>query len=121
MKYLIGLALLLFMMGCSTEEFKEGDICSVDDGDGKIGIVKVLAVEPRVIHLRIYKNKFKGRPKQLDLKELSLGNIKDPDGFGIGHAPIDINGFKEWKPELITNEQVSEEELEGYKFYKENQ
>jgi len=120
-KTIIGLMGLLSIFGCSTTTYKPGDIYSIDDGKGKIGIVKVLVVEPGVIHLRIYKNKFNNRPKTIEIKELSLGRLGDKDGFGMGHIPLDIDGFKNWKPELITSDKVTEDELEGYNIWKESQ
>lgn len=109
------------IFGCSTTSYKPGDIYSVDDGKGKIGIVKVLVVEPGVIHLRIYKNKFDSRPQTIDTKELSPGRLGEEGGFGIGHIRLDINGFKDWGPELLTTEKVNEDELDGYNIWKESQ
>jgi hypothetical protein len=120
-KLLVAITTLLTLFGCSTTTYKAGDICSVDNGDGKIGIVKVLAVEPGAIHLRLYKNKFENRPKEINTSELSLGRFGDKDGFGIGHVPLDINGFNHWKPEVLTNEKVTDKELEGYNMWKESQ
>jgi hypothetical protein len=120
-KTLIGLMGLLSIFGCSTATFKPGDIYSIDDGEGKIGIVKVLVVEPSVIHLRIYKNKFNSRPKIVETTELSLGRFGDEGGFGIGHIPLDIDGFKDWRPELLTNQELTASELEGYNIWKEGQ
>lgn len=116
------LLLLLFglfsLFGCSDMNYKAGDIYSVDNKNGEIGVVKVLVVEPGIIHLRIYKNKFESRPKYIDTKKLSLGGIGEKDGFGIGHIPLDIEAFQDWKPEKVTNEKVIEEELEGYNIWK---
>lgn len=112
---------LLSVFGCSTTSYKPGDIYSIDDGKGKIGIVKVLVVEAGVIHLRIYRNKFDSRPKSIDTKELSLGRLGEEGGFGIGHIPLDIEGFKDWKPELLINERVADNELDGYNIWKESE
>lgn len=112
---------ILLIFNCTTMKYTPGDIYSVDDGGGEIGIVKVLAIEPGVIHLMIYKNKFSNRPKTVDLKQLSLGKLGDEDGFGIGHIPLDIEGFKNWKPQLIANEPVTEDELVGYNIWRESQ
>jgi hypothetical protein len=120
MTLIIGLMGLLSMLGCSTVSYKAGDIYSVDDGNGKIGIVKVLVVEPKIIHLRVYKNKFNSRPKSINTTELSLGRIADKGGFGVGHMPLDIDGFKDWKPELLINEKVEDNELDGYNIWKQN-
>ena len=117
----MGLVGLLSIFGCSETTYKPGDLYSVDDGKGKIAIVKVLVVDPKVIHLRLYKNTFEERPKTIDTKELSLGRIGEEGAIGIGHIPLDIAGFKDWKPELLLNEEVKKEELVGYNFWKESQ
>ena len=100
------------------DSIKAGAICTVEDGDGKFGIIKVLVMEPEIAHIKIYKNKFATRPSKIDLKTLSMGSINDKDGFGIGHTPLSRKGFEEWKPVVIANEKVSEEELEGYRIWK---
>jgi hypothetical protein len=50
--------------------------------------MKVLAVDHSAIHVRLYKNRFTNRPQSVDTRELSLGSIDDPDGFGVGHLPL---------------------------------
>lgn len=104
------------LISCSGSNYKSGDIYSVEYGDGKIGIVKVLVVEPALLHLRLYKNKFETRPEKIDTRELSF-----EVGFGIGHIPLNINEFKDWNPVLITNEKITPEELEGFNLWKESQ
>lgn len=37
------------------KKIKAGSICSVDDGDGKFGIVKILVIEEEIIHVKMYK------------------------------------------------------------------
>ncbi len=102
----------------STDTIKAGAICTVEDGDGKFGIIKVLVIDSEIAHVRIYKNKYTTRPSKIDLKTLSMGSINDKDGFGIGHTPLARKAFEEWKPVVIANENVSVEELEGYKIWK---
>ena len=116
-RLLIGI-LGTLILGCSTQAYNPGDIYSVADGDGRFGVVKVLAIDPGVIHLRIYRNKFDNRPETLDTKQLSLGRLGDEGGFGIGHLPIDVNGFTDWSPEFMVNDGVTPEELEGYYIWK---
>ena len=111
----------LFLYSCTPPAYKAGDIYSIDDGAEKFSVVKVLAVDNEMIHIRIYKQKFSSRPSSVDPKILTLGTPSDSDGFGIGHIPLDKNAFKEWEPELIMNIPVTEDELEGYKMWKENQ
>jgi hypothetical protein len=97
--------------------YTPGDLYSVRDDHG-FKIVKVLVDEREVVHIRIYKNLFSERPKEVDQAELSLGSVKDPDGFGIGHMPISKSEFSSWQPEFIARSKVTPEELEGYQLWK---
>ncbi|MFL5766009.1 MAG: hypothetical protein ACJ77K_18840 [Bacteroidia bacterium] len=99
-------------------ELRAGSICTVEDGDGKFGVVKVLVINDNEAHVKIYKNKYDSRPAKVDLSTLSLGNINDPDGFGIGHVPLERAGFDKWNPVEIAFEKVSDDELEGYNMWK---
>jgi hypothetical protein len=112
------LALSLFSCGKKTSDIKAGSICTIEDGEGKYGIVKVLVINSEEAHVKIYKNKYDKRPAQVDLKTLSLGSITDPDGFGIGHVPLERKGFDNWKPVEIAFEEVTKEDLEGYELWK---
>jgi hypothetical protein len=115
----IFLIVILYSYRNKPKALKAGDICSIDNGDGKFGVVKILVIENGIVHLRIYKNKYEQRPVSIDITTLSLGSIYDEDGFGIGHTPIDRKAFEDWDPVLITYEDVSTEELEGYQLWKE--
>ena len=97
----------------------EGGVYSIDNGDGKFGVVKILKLEPGIVHVRVYKNKFATRPTTINLDELSLGSIKDKDGFGMGHLPISEKDFNGWKAVVLTKTEVKADELEGYNLWKE--
>jgi hypothetical protein len=84
--------------------------------DGIFRVSKVLAVDDSAVHVRIYKNKFKAIPENLDTSTLSLGGLGDPDGFGIGHAPV-AKGNWLASHVFLKKEPVREDELEGYKYY----
>jgi hypothetical protein len=96
-----------------------GGVYSVVDQHG-IAIVKVLAAQPGVVHLRLYKERLQSRPEQIATADLTIGSIDDEDGiFGMGHLPLDASTFESWRPELIHVEGVAEAELEGYQVWKE--
>jgi len=112
--------LLLFRRRTPVElELVVGGIYSTDNGDGSFGVVKVLAEDAGTVHLRLYKNRFTSRPGAVDPAELTLGGIDDADGFGIGHMPLARSEFMRWQPVLLTQQTVSEDELEGYHLWKE--
>jgi hypothetical protein len=95
-----------------------GGLYSFDDGEGGFRIAKVLAIDGGAVHVRTYKNKFTSRPKEVATSTLSLGSIDDEGGGGIGHLPLSPEGFAAWRPVFIMGSSVSEEELEGYRLWK---
>ncbi|HEY6160283.1 MAG TPA: hypothetical protein VI112_03645 [Bacteroidia bacterium] len=119
-KHLLFLPCLLLLIACSGSKYKAGDIYSVDTGEEKFRVVKVLVVEPPYIHVRMYQDRFDKRPGKIDTKELTIGDQASEGGPGVGSIPLPLDNFKEWEPELITNEKVTDEELQGYKVWKEN-
>jgi hypothetical protein len=104
----------------SSPELVVGGMYSVADEDGGFRIVKLLAHEDGVCHVRIYKQRFSTRPQKIEPQELSLGTPTDADGFGMGHLPLRDVSFLAWDPVLISTTTVEPEELEGYKIWKED-
>ena len=91
-----------------------GALYSVDDGEGWFRIAKILAVDEKGVHIRLYKNRFKIRPATVDKAVLSLGKIDDPDSFGMGHLPLTRAAFVAWQPALLERGTVSSGELDGF-------
>ena len=100
----------------TTEVIVVGGLYASKSQDGSFRVSKVLAVDESAVHVRIYKNKFSGPPQNLDTSALSLGKVGDPDGFGIGHAPIAKEGWLASQV-FLKKEQVRDDELEGYRYY----
>lgn len=116
-------ASILFMPGSvssrdAQSELFEGGYYSVIDGD-VFSIAKVLKLDGEIIHVRIYKQHFQQRPRSIDPGALTLGTIKDEDGFGMGHLPLRLSAFVEREPLFVTYSAVTQEELEGYNIWKE--
>ena len=122
--FLISIAFLSALCsGCKRtdsllQDWRPGALYSIANGDGKFGIAKVLVVKPETVHVRVYKQKFTIRPASIDPQSLTLGSIYDKDGFGIGHLPLSQTEFKSWKPIFLTQQSVSQEELDGYEMWK---
>ena len=114
----IGVCAALFGCEMEPQSLKNGGLYAVEDGGGKFAIVKLLVVEKEGVHVRLYKNKFESRPTTVDPATLSLGSVKDPNGGGIGHLPITHGNFRAWQPSLIGDTVVTEEELEGYRMWR---
>ena len=111
--------LLLASCGRPKVEPAAGELYSVETGDGTFSIVKILAIDDDIVHIRIYNNRFATRPEQVDASQLSLGTLDDQGGFGIGHFPIPLSEFEAWDPRFLQSEGVTEEELEGYRLWQE--
>jgi hypothetical protein len=114
------LSIAIIILSCVTndEKIKAGSICTVENGDGKFGVVKVLVINAKEAHVKVYKNEFDKRPSKIDIKTLSIGSINDKDGFGIGHIPLERKEFNSWKPISVGYEKVTKEDLDGYEIWK---
>ena len=88
-------------------EYHQGEIYSVEDEKG-YKVAKILAVDSRAVHIRLYKNVFSGRPLSVDFKSLTLGSIDDPDGFGIGHLPVTSSLHEKVEFRMVVNQRVFE-------------
>lgn len=100
------------------EKIDAGSICTVEIGDGKFGAVKVLVINDKEVHVKVYKNVYDKRPAKIDIKTLSMGSIDDKDGFGIGHIPLERTEFNSWRPVPVGYAKVTKENLEGYEIWK---
>ncbi len=125
---LLGIALVLAsLLACRSRErsklpaWKVGGLYSIRSGEGDFVVAKVLALDPGVVGVRIYKQKFQSRPVTVDPSSLTLGSVKDPDGFGLGHIPVPEEGFASWEPQLLLVQGVTDAELEGYRYWKDAQ
>lgn len=115
------------------QNLKAGGLYSIiQDGDeGTFGVVKILVLEPPAVHLCIYANTFSSRPRSIDLSTLLLGEVSIEDlendaqefnmtGCGIGHLPLSLKDFiYGWQPVFLGYSSVTEDDLEGYKMWKE--
>jgi hypothetical protein len=113
-------ALAVAACGDPASRWERGGIYSVSD-EGGFGVVKILEIEPDAVSVRIYRERFPTRPQSVDPKELSLGALGDPNGFGVGHTPVAPRDFALWFPVRLAAEPVTEEELEGYRLWKEQE
>jgi|HubBroStandDraft_4_1064222.scaffolds.fasta_scaffold176865_1 hypothetical protein len=114
----------LLISACSransvSNELRAGGLYSTEDGEGHFSVVKILVLEPDAVHIRIYKQRFPSRPASVDPASLTLGKFGDKDGFSIGHLPLSRRSFASWQPVFISQQSVSDGELEGYRTWKE--
>ena len=120
----ISVALILTMSACNhaksvSNDWRVGGLYSTADGKGQFSVVKILVLEPNAVHVRIYQQRFSTRPTSVDPASLTLGQLDGKQGFSIGHIPLSGSSFARWEPVFITQQSVSDGELEGYKAWKE--
>ena len=98
---------------------KTGDICTVQEGNGWFGVVKVLLIDADRIHVKMYQNKFDTRPEMIDPASLFMGAVQhDENGITLAHLPYQKSEFNAMKPEIEAYELVTPEELEVYRIWK---
>lgn len=86
-------------------------------GDGTFNVAKVLVVDDRGLHVRVYAEQFVERPQALP-DDLHVGSLYDGGAFGVGHIPVTVAEFDRWKPELLGTEPVDLDELGDFRHWK---
>jgi len=99
------------------DQWRVGGLYSTEDDKGQFSVVKILVLEPEIVHLRIYKQKFSSRPMTVDPGSLTVGMLGDAE-FSIPHLPLSRKRFASWKPTFISQQSVQASELEGYRLWK---
>lgn len=98
---------------------REGGIYSVVSGKA-YQVAKLLKVDERGVHLRLYANAWDQRPAKLNLEDLSLSAPEGEEGGrAIGHMPLARQAFLVMGPHYVTDAPVTEEELDGYRMWEE--
>lgn len=118
-------AVALMTLGCdqhksAAEDWHAGGLYSMREDNGQFSVAKILVLEPETVHVRIYKQRFSARPTSVDPASLTLGAYDDREGFSIGHLPLSRKTFASSDPVFISQQSVSDNELEGYKMWKES-
>ena len=89
----------------------EGGVYAQKAGFLRWSVFKVLKLDPEVVHLRIYGNRFWRRPTESVLSGLD---------WSVGHMPISRGTVAVWPVQLIARQSVGEDELEGYNIWKDD-
>jgi hypothetical protein len=95
-----------------------GGLYSILANTGKYKIVKILVLDEEGVHLRLYQNAFDERPRKINVHELVLGKFGDE--FSAGHLPVTDEVFTRSAPAFIAKTSITEEELEGYYMWRDN-
>jgi hypothetical protein len=94
-----------------------GGIYASRGEDGRYRVCKVLVVDQIAVHIRSYATRFDELPTGINSSQLSMGGIGLPEGFGVGHLPIALDGFWVDNPVLVGTEPVNDDELLGYRIW----
>jgi hypothetical protein len=116
---LVLMGFLSFLAGCSGPKLVEGGLYTTPAEKGGYSVLKVLKLDERGVHVRLYSNHFAEPPKKIDESRLYMAgmNRKPGETLGMGHAPVSKQSFEGWKATFVQQSTVKEEELEGYKMW----
>jgi uncharacterized protein YndB with AHSA1/START domain len=92
-------------------------LVTMKDGE-RYGFAKLLHVEPRGVHVRLYADRYAIPPDAVNPWALQLERYDNPT-MSFGHAPMSRATFAGWEPAYHRLVMRSTEELEGYEMWKE--
>ena len=118
---LLTMGLLSLFFGCSQAGSKlaEGGLYYTKNDNGSYSVLKILKLDDRGVHLRLYSNQFPTPPSKVDESTLYMVGVdrKPNETLGMGHAPISRQSFAGWKAVFFQQSTVKADELEGYKMW----
>ena len=114
-------AALVMLTACGgrIEKPAEGGLYSISNENGSYSVLKVLKVDDKGVHVRVYSNQFAERPTAVDERTLYMvGKNRKPDEtLGVSHTALSHSSFAGWGAKLIKVIPVKEDELAGYKLW----
>lgn len=113
------LPLLLSACGDPSGDWEAGGLYSVWEGEADFGVVKILAVDPEAVSIAWYGPTFASRPTSASTSELAADTEEAAD-LGFDHLPLPWRDFELMYPVRIGTEELSEEELAGYRLWRES-
>jgi hypothetical protein len=102
-------------------QLHEGGVYSIKEEDGTYGAIKILKIDDYGVHICQYSNQFKAHPDSIDLSILYMAGIdkESTEKMGVGHIPVSNESFANWKIRLIQVDSVTDDEMDGYGYWKE--
>ena len=115
-KLILAIVVAFTFIACGNKDAKNtdkdlevGGLYASQNKDGSYSVTKIIALDEVAVHIKMYSNKFEAIPEDIDAEKLQTF---------IGHAPMAREGFLLDSPKLLKVEKVTESELEGYNYYK---
>jgi hypothetical protein len=122
MKILLVILVAFFSLlsGCSPSKSPQlvaGGLYYTPAEKGGYSVLKILKMDDRGVHVRIYSNVFPTLPKDIDESKLYMAGVnhKPNETMGMGHTPLSLKTFEGWNATFFQQSTVKEKELEGYK------
>jgi hypothetical protein len=104
----------------AADRWVEGGLYVTEQEPGRFVPLKVLKVDERGVHVRVYSNVFRAPPKTIDESTLYMAGVdrRDDEPLGMGHLPISKASFSGWNARFVQQSSVTAEELEGYDMWR---
>ena len=113
-------SLFSLLLGCSRDKLVEGGLYYTRGEKGGYTVLKILKIDDRGVHVRLYSNHFPVPPMRVDESTLYMAGMdrKAEEALGMGHLPISKGSFAGWGTVLIQRSTVQPNELDGYEEWK---
>ena len=113
------MGVLSFFLGCSKQSNREGGLYYTSDDKGGYSVLKILKLDEKGVHVRLYSNRFNEPPKHIDESKLYMAgmNRKPDEALGMGHIPLSKASFDSWNAVFVQQSTVTDDELEGYRIW----
>jgi hypothetical protein len=96
----------------------EGGLYATRKEDG-VAIAKVLRVDRKGAHLRLYAQRFAQIPAGVDEASLRVEPFVKGAPLSIGHVPVSHASLAGWGLQFVQQSSVSPGELEGFRMWEE--
>ena len=103
-----------------SQDWVVGGIYLNPSEDGSFAVFKVTAVDDGGVHVRLFANKYRNRPSDIEIEKLTVGGIGWPEGTGIGHLPLSFEAIGKWTVEFVKQVPVTDDEFDDYDMWKED-
>jgi hypothetical protein len=117
---LLAMGVFSLLFGCSRAKPVEGGLYYTRGDSVDYNVLKILKLDDRGVHVRLYSNHFAAPPARVDERTLYMAGVdhKPGDGPALGHLPVSKETFASWNAIFVQQSTVKSEELDGYNEWK---
>jgi hypothetical protein len=115
----IAMSVFSILFGCSQSKAIEGGLYYNQNKDGTYSVLKILKIDDRGVHVKLYSNQYPTPPTNVDEETLYMAGInsKPNETLGMEHLPLSNKSYQNLKATLFQQSTVKDEDLEGYKMW----